>query len=75
MILHTDIENWFTYHVPGESQIESLKQIRAAAKNLARVILENTPTGADQAAAFRKLRECVMTANAAVALGGRDRVL
>ncbi|MGQ0816371.1 MAG: hypothetical protein ACT4O1_18230 [Gemmatimonadota bacterium] len=34
------------------------------------IILDCTPIGADQAAAVRKVREAVMTANAAIACGG-----
>jgi hypothetical protein len=37
---------------------------RAAAKVFAKVVLDNTP------ASIRLLRECVMTANASIALGG-----
>jgi len=34
------------------------------------VLIDNTPTSADQTAAIRLLREAVMTANAAIALEG-----
>jgi hypothetical protein len=37
---------------------------------LAMTILDNTPVCADQSAAIRHLRECVMTANGAIALNG-----
>jgi hypothetical protein len=66
-----NIEEWFKYHAPTEDQITALKAIREKAKELAYVILENSPPSADQTAAFRKLRECVMTANAAIVLEGR----
>ena len=45
--------------------------IREAAKNLAKVIVNNTPPSADQSAAIRLLRESVMTANSAIACGGK----
>lgn len=45
-------------------------RIRSVAKVLAETILEEVPVGADQSAALRKLRECVMTANAGIALSG-----
>jgi len=39
-------------------------------KYFAHVIMEHTPVCADQTAAIRKIREAVMTANAAIALHG-----
>jgi hypothetical protein len=63
-----EIEDLFTYHAPKPGQPERYQAIRAAAKNLAYVIVQNTPKSADQSAAIRELRVCVMTANAAIAL-------
>lgn len=63
-----DIENTFTYHRPTEEQIPRYEAIRNAAKVFAKVIVENTTSCADQTASIRKLRECVMTANASIAL-------
>ena len=65
-----DIENIFTYHAPSGNDLENYQAIREAGKLLARTILERTPRCADQAAAIRKVREAVMTANAAIALKG-----
>jgi hypothetical protein len=62
------IEPWFTYHAPTPDQIPRYQAIRDMAKRLAETIVGNTPAGADQTAALRKLRECVMTANASIAL-------
>jgi hypothetical protein len=65
------IDNWFTYHAPTTDDVEKLKEIREAAKAFAHVIVDNTPPSADQSAALRKLRECVMTANASIVLKGQ----
>ena len=65
------IEAWFTYHAPTSTQLEKYENLRAAAKHMAYTIKVSTPVGADQSAAYRLLRECVMTANAAVALEGK----
>lgn len=62
------IESWFTYHAPSAGQQERYQELRAAAKNMAYAIKANTKSSADQSAAFRLLRECVMTANASIAL-------
>lgn len=69
MIKSTDISNWFQYHAPVGDQQQRYMVLREKAKELAHLIVENTPTSADQTAAIRKLRECVMTANAAIACG------
>lgn len=61
---------WFTYHKPTPDQAPKYNAIREAAKSLAFLILETTPPSPDQTAALRKLREVVMTANAAIACNG-----
>lgn len=63
-----ELENAFTYHAPKGDQPARYQAIRSKARELAELILANTPPCADQTAAIRKLRECVMTANAAIAL-------
>lgn len=63
-----ELDNLFSYHKPFGDQPERCEAIRAGARELARVILQNTPKSADQSAAIRKLREAVMTANAAIAI-------
>lgn len=66
-----DLDHIFTYHPPEPGDQERYIAIRDAGKEFARTILENTPGSADQTAAIRKVREAVMTANAAIALKGR----
>jgi hypothetical protein len=66
-----DVEDIFSYHGPKGDQPARYEAIRAAAKAFATILIENTTPCADQTAAVRKLRECVMTANASIALGGR----
>jgi len=53
--------------MPNNNQTGKYEVIRFHARKLAQIIIENTPASADQTAAIRKLRECVMTANAAIA--------
>ena len=64
------IEDVFTYHAPSPDQVVKYQRVRDAAKDFARTLFANTPRSADQTCAVRKLRECVMTANAAIALDG-----
>ncbi len=66
-----DLDHLFKHHSPTAEQLSKYEAIRLAAKEFAKVVLANSPASADQTAAIRKLRECVMTANAAIALNGR----
>jgi hypothetical protein len=66
-----DLDNWFTYHAPSPDQLPKYQAIRDAARAFADVIVANTPASADQTAAVRKIREAAMTANAAIACGGK----
>lgn len=63
-----DIDDLFTYHAPKEGQPERYQAIREAAKTFAKILIANTISSADQTAAVRELRICVMTANASIAL-------
>lgn len=64
------IDQLFTYHPANPSTGPKFETLREAAKYFAKVIVANTPAGADRTAAIRKLREAVMTANAGISLGG-----
>lgn len=66
-----DLDHVFQYHSHTTEQQESYHALREAAKAFAAAIQNHCPAGADQSAALRKVREAVMTANAAVALDGR----
>lgn len=68
---NADLENWFTYHSPTAEQTDHYLAIRSAALTFASIVLEHTPSSADQTAAIRKIREAVMTANAAIACQGK----
>ena len=64
-----ELDDIFTYHAPTGDQPQRYEAIREAARVFAKVLVKNTPQGADQAAAVRHLREAVFTANAGIALG------
>ena len=63
-----DIDNTFTYHKPFGDQQERYVAIREKAKELANLIESKTPNSREQSVAFTKLQECVMFANAAIAI-------
>ncbi len=67
-----ELDNCFTYHKPFGDQQERYVAIRSKAKELAVVLLQTVPRSADRSAAIRKLRECVMTANAAIAINEKE---
>ena len=66
-----DLGHIFTYHKPTEEKLVQYQKIRDAAAEFVMIILENIPPGADASTCVRKVRETVMTANAAIALDGR----
>lgn len=68
--LEAIVDTVFTYQPVEPDQIEKYQAIRQGARDFARTLLTNTPKSADQTMAIRKLRECVMTANASIALKG-----
>jgi hypothetical protein len=61
----------FTYHAPDADQQVAYEKLRNAAYDFAVALVELTAPSPDQSAALRKLRECVMTANASIALKGK----
>ncbi len=67
MITDLDIENWFTYHKPNDDKAKRYEALRDEAKHFAYTILSCSKPSADQSAAIRLLRECVMTVNASIA--------
>lgn len=67
------IDRVFTYHAPKEDQGERYTALRARAKDMALMIVENSPPGREQAVALTKLEECIMFANAAIARGEDQR--
>jgi hypothetical protein len=67
-LTNAEIEDLFTYHAPKPGQPERYDNIRQAAKHLAKVIIANTPEGADQIQSILAVRSATMFANASIAL-------
>src|SRR5688572_30134675 len=65
---HATIDKLFTFHPAQGNQPQRYQLLRDKAKELGHLIINVTPEGPDQSTAIRKLREVVMTANAAIAL-------
>lgn len=64
------IEELFKHHAPTYEQGQRMEILRGVTKTLAALIIHTVPPCADRTAAIRKLGECLMTANRAVATGG-----
>lgn len=63
----SDLETRFTYHQPFGDQPERYTALRAAAKDLAEMIVEKTPESREQALALTNLEQAIFWANAAIA--------
>lgn len=69
-VTKSNVTDVFSYHAPDADQLVTYEKLRSSARDFANAILDLTPSCADQQASLRLLRECVMTANAAIALRG-----
>jgi hypothetical protein len=63
-----DLDHLFKYHTPRPDQLPRYEEIRRFGKAFAKIVVESCPPGPDTTTAVRKIREAVMTANAAIAL-------
>jgi len=61
------IEKTFTYHAPKDDQPERYVAIRDKAKELAYLIVKNTPPSREQSLAITNLESAIYCANAAIA--------
>jgi hypothetical protein len=61
----------FSHHRATPEKLKQYETIHEAAKQFARVILENVPASSDRVAAIQLLRESSMLACAAISLDGR----
>jgi hypothetical protein len=61
------LERVFTYHSPKDDQPERYVAIRNKAKELAILIVEETPFSREQATALTSLETAIFWANAAIA--------
>jgi hypothetical protein len=66
------LKDVFTYQPQSDEANERMREVRVAGLDFATVITLNCPRSADRSAALRKIREACFTANAAIALEGRN---
>ena len=65
-----DLDRLLDYHPPTDGQRDAMQAVRTKAKQFAEAIKEHCPDSPDRTAAIRKVREALMTANAAIILKG-----
>lgn len=61
------LDKIFTYHAPKADQPDRYVKLRDMAKDLAYVIVKNTPPSREQSLAITHLEESIFYANAAIA--------
>ena len=62
-----DLHNRFTYHAPQPKQQEKYEEIRATAREFAKLLNDQLPESREKSLAFTALEEAVMWANASIA--------
>jgi len=63
-----EIEDDLVYHKPDAEKAARHEQISSAARDFARVVIENCPASRERSVTITKLQEARMWANAAIAL-------
>ena len=71
-MIELDLDRMFSPYVLTGAQATSYGHLAEAAKQFAAAVVERTPPCEDQGVALRKIREALMTAQAALALDGRQ---
>lgn len=69
-----DIEQAFTYHRPFGTQQGRYEMLRAHARATARAIEEFCPESRERSVALTNLQQCIMWANASIAINEREVV-
>lgn len=67
-----EIEEGFKYHKPNEEQIKAIDAVRSKSKELAKLIVDVVPEGAEKMQAITYLRQVGMFANAGIAINPAD---
>ena len=67
-----ELDNIFTYHKPFNNQADRYEAIRKEARQFAVFINSACPDSREKSLAITKLQECVMFANAAIALHEKE---
>ncbi len=69
-----EVEEAFKYHKPNEEQVKAIEAIRAKSKELAQLIVDVVPEGAEKMQAITYLRQSGMFANAGIVINAVDAI-
>ena len=69
---YNELEEGFEYHETSEDQMMAMESIRIKSKELAQLIVEVVPEGAEKIQAITYLRQAIMFANAGIAINAVD---
>lgn len=69
---YNELEEGFKYHKPNEEQVKAIEAIRAKSKELAQLIVDTVPEGAEKMQAITYIRQAIMFANAGIAINAVD---
>ena len=72
LISDKDLENRFTYHKPFGDQPQRYEQLRAKAKELAKLIRDTCPHSRERSVALTELESAIMWANASIARNEKE---
>lgn len=67
--MKTELQSRFSGHVPNETCIQKMRELRAAIRSLASHIEAECPEGREKATAFTHLQSVMMFANSAIVQG------
>ena len=71
---YNEIQEGFKYHKPNEEQIKAIDAIRSKSKELAELIVDLVPEGAEKMQAITYIRQAIMFANAGIAINAVDAI-
>jgi len=66
------VEDIFKYHAPHGNQADRYVALREKALELAVLIQDTTPESREQSTALTNLQQCIMWANAAIAINEKE---
>lgn len=72
MLTKEHIDNIFTYHKPFGDQPSRYETIRESARAMANIINLSCPESREKSLAITNLQQCVMWANASIAINEKE---
>ena len=71
-MLSSQLKNIFSYHKPFGNQPEKYERLRSAALEFATLVESSCPESREKSLAITNLQQCVMWANASIAINEKE---